>query len=69
MVSLGKVGICGAGLLHALEAISDGSEGYGPIGLEREFPMAPVKDNGDTFWARTCTWEGVGSVSEGKMMW
>lgn len=69
MVSLGKVGICGAGLLDPLVAISHGGEGYGPIGLEREFPMAPVKDNGDTFWARTCMREGVDSVSEGKMEW
>ena len=66
MVILGKVGICGAGLLDPLVAISHGGEGYGPIGLERELPVAPVEDDGDTFWARTCTRERAGSVSGGK---
>ena len=68
IVSLGKVGICGAGLLDPLVALNRG-EGYGPIGLERVCPMAPVKDNSDTFRARTCMRDGVGSESEGKMEW
>ena len=66
MVILGKVGICGAGFLDSLEAISDRSKGQGPIGVESKLSMGPVKDNGDTFRARTCGREGERSVAEDK---
>jgi hypothetical protein len=69
LVSLGEVRICGTWLLDPLKAISHRIEAYRPIGLESEIPMGPVKDNGDTFWACACTWEGVSSVSEERKRW
>ena len=56
MVILGKVGICRAGFLDLLVAISDGNEGPGPIAVENKSPMGPVKDNGIHF--------GLGPVAE-----
>ena len=64
MVILGKVGICGAGFLDSLVAISDGNEGQGPVAVESKLPMGPIKDNGDTLWACTCGREGRSSAVE-----
>jgi len=63
MVILGKVGICRAGFLDLLVAISDGNKGLGPIAIENKSPMGPVKDNSIYF--------GLGPVAkrEGVQQW